>query len=339
MCTYHMAQEFTFLGTEHTFGRVELHIDFSKGVECFKDIIREIGLSVAFYENVINICFQVLPNLIPWMLLLLPFDKFPPRSLDRQAFLCSRRYLGLCGMVFCLHCSGPSIFDDSLVGIQEERETQPSSRSPETGKCPWGRLCWYLWNPHTYTWTIRFSHEHMVGDPCLILHLSQNIYLDKFVHLWKKKYASVWGHAPFLLPHRGDVGIDIELVLSNRSGHSQAKTSPLDKSIFFNFCFVSEDKAPPILTTCCGKALFTITDSTSSEAIFGGCLETGLDTCEHSTGYCRTDMRVAMPIGVLNFINPWTIEVTAPNCCMAAEEYIIPRWWAYNNKFQIDCSS
>ncbi|KAJ0800693.1 hypothetical protein HanPI659440_Chr03g0106511 [Helianthus annuus] len=58
-----MTQEFSFIKPKRTFFRVKLHVDFSKILEGFLDVIKHLVLRFAFDHQVIDICFHVSSNL------------------------------------------------------------------------------------------------------------------------------------------------------------------------------------------------------------------------------------------------------------------------------------
>ncbi|KAJ0489325.1 hypothetical protein HanHA300_Chr12g0442741 [Helianthus annuus] len=58
-----MTQEFSFIKSERTFFRVKLHVDFSKILEGFLDVIKHLVFRFAFDHQVIDIRFHVSSNL------------------------------------------------------------------------------------------------------------------------------------------------------------------------------------------------------------------------------------------------------------------------------------
>ncbi|KAF5754603.1 hypothetical protein HanXRQr2_Chr17g0793151 [Helianthus annuus] len=58
-----MTQEFSFIKPKRTFFRVKLHVDFSKILEGFLDVIKHLVFRFAFDHQVIDICFHVSSNL------------------------------------------------------------------------------------------------------------------------------------------------------------------------------------------------------------------------------------------------------------------------------------
>ncbi|KAJ0864270.1 hypothetical protein HanPSC8_Chr12g0539961 [Helianthus annuus] len=58
-----MTQEFSFIKPKRTFFRVKLHVDFSKILEGFLDVIKHLVFGFAFDHQVIDICFHVSSNL------------------------------------------------------------------------------------------------------------------------------------------------------------------------------------------------------------------------------------------------------------------------------------
>ncbi|MFS7994314.1 hypothetical protein Hanom_Chr12g01104441 [Helianthus anomalus] len=58
-----MTQEFSFIKPKRTFFRVKLHVDFSKVLEGFLDVIKHLVFRFAFDHQVIDICFHISSNL------------------------------------------------------------------------------------------------------------------------------------------------------------------------------------------------------------------------------------------------------------------------------------
>ncbi|KAJ0433977.1 hypothetical protein HanIR_Chr17g0876181 [Helianthus annuus] len=59
-----MTQEFSFLKSKRAFFRVKLHVDFSKILKGFLDVIKHLVFRFAFDHQVIDICFHVSTNLV-----------------------------------------------------------------------------------------------------------------------------------------------------------------------------------------------------------------------------------------------------------------------------------